>query len=225
VKFSTTPASRLSSLARVAVPASAALIGSNAEAAIIYTDVSATITGTTEILSLDMGDGLGGTGSISNTAAVTGADFSLSYSYSYPDASATLTKPVITGTSANILADITSWSFAYQLSAGALVDATTTNAASAAIHDGNGWGTSHWVAGDSGYLGVTFQDNIAETHYGWIDLTYGLDLSLTVNGFAYESIAGQGITAGPIPEPSTAGLITALLAGSATLYRRRRSVA
>lgn len=83
------------------------------------------------------------------------------------------------------------------------------------------------------YIGVEFSidDNI---HYGWIHYIgfsvgdeHGMPFSLDtpggwVNSWAYNSIPGEGLYAGEVPEPATVALFAGLLALGAAVYRRRR---
>lgn len=172
-----------------------------------------------------MGDGLGGQGTISTSEVVSGQDFSLNYSGSSPS------KPQIVASTGD--GSISAFGSpvtnnARQLAPNAIIDASAFNSStsSASIYDpNNSTGVSEWQPGETGYLAVRFITGGTDAHYGWIDLTFGNDQSLTVNGVAYESTTGQAIVAGVIPEPATVGLVTALLAGSAALYRRRQKTA
>jgi hypothetical protein len=91
-----------------------------------------------------------------------------------------------------------------------------------------------WANVQNRYLGVTFQMDGA-THYGWIRLTVGSarrPLTATITGYAYETVAGQGIQAGqtaesvvalPAPEPKAQSL-GSLASGSLGLQLWRREV-
>lgn len=80
-----------------------------------------------------------------------------------------------------------------------------------------------------GYLGFRFSDNGVDVFYGYFDLEISRtgddansSLSVTVHGWAYNSIAGQSITIGsPSAIPGGAGL-AALAFGAAGLRCRRR---
>jgi len=75
-----------------------------------------------------------------------------------------------------------------------------------------------WMPGTTGYIGVEFNTNTTPL-FGWVQISYNIDQSVTVHDFAYES-TGAGITI--VPEPSSYAALAGLLAGSAALYRRRR---
>ncbi len=75
-----------------------------------------------------------------------------------------------------------------------------------------------WTPGTTGYIGVEFNTNTTPL-FGWVQISYNIDQSVTVRDFAYES-TGAGITI--VPEPSSYAVLAGLLAGSAALYRRRR---
>lgn len=85
--------------------------------------------------------------------------------------------------------------------------------------------------GQSGFLGVRFQWN-GNTHYGWIEADGNATATvLTISQWAYNDIPGEGILAGQptaVPEPASwpVGLgLLALGAAGVTQYRRQRSCA
>lgn len=94
------------------------------------------------------------------------------------------------------------------------------------------WGQLGGTVGNSirGYLGFRFSNDGSTVFYGYFDLTIsrsGTDenssLSVTVHGWAYNSVAGQSITIGsPAAIPGGTGL-AALAFGAAGLRGRRRS--
>jgi hypothetical protein len=94
----------------------------------------------------------------------------------------------------------------------------------------NPWNTEE--DGTTGYIGLRFVklvNFVEQIHYGWARITYddATTGNLTLHDFAYETVAGQGITVGDIgavPEPSRALLALAGL-GAATLRRRRKQAA
>ncbi len=225
MKKSSASANQFLSLVRLAVPASATFAGTHAAAAVVYTDATATIPFNAGTISLDLGDGFGGQGAISTSEALPGHDFSLNYSASDP-AKPQIVASASDGAISSFGSPVTN--NARQFASDATIDASLFNSSttSTVIYDPNSsTGISEWQPGETGYLAVKFVTGGSDTHYGWIDLTLGNDQSLTVNGFAYESTGGQAIVAGAVPEPATAGLVTALLAGSAALYRRRQKTA
>jgi hypothetical protein len=60
-------------------------------------------------------------------------------------------------------------------------------------------GNGRWHPGqDTGYLGVTFK-GANGVHYGWALVTLNNDVSTTLRGFAYETVANKSIQAGQIP--------------------------
>jgi hypothetical protein len=96
-----------------------------------------------------------------------------------------------------------------------------------------------WGAGATGYLGVRFSIS-GQNHYGWISLTEGPNFGLngggysgSILGYAYESCANVGITAGATsgggtcgattPEPGTLGLV-ALGSLGLGFWRRKKTV-
>ncbi len=72
-----------------------------------------------------------------------------------------------------------------------------------------------------GFVGINFLID-DETHYGWADLQVNDDVTFTLYSFAYEDVAGQAITAGAVPEPSTVALLLAGAAGVGAMMRRRK---
>ncbi len=86
-----------------------------------------------------------------------------------------------------------------------------------------GVGEGPWIPGTTGYAGVRFDDPVAtdQINYGWVLITYGIDRSLTLVDFAYETTGGA-IVAGAIPEPSSWALILAGGTLAAAACRRRR---
>lgn len=98
------------------------------------------------------------------------------------------------------------------------------------------WDTS----GGFQYLGVEFYIgavNPADLHYGWINLSACTPDKKTgcssttdagviqINGFAYNTVAGQPINAGAVPEPSMLPLLALGAAGLAALRFRRNKAA
>jgi hypothetical protein len=110
--------------------------------------------------------------------------------------------------------------YAYKLSAGAGINETLLSfyAAPGYLRYGSG---GFWSQGDRGYvgLGLVVSD---QKYYGWADVSYNADSSLTLYGFAYENVANTTIQAGAVPEPADAALVGALVAGSAAAFAARR---
>ena len=76
----------------------------------------------------------------------------------------------------------------------------------------------------SGYIGFGFADfgfNGGEVNYGWISVSWD-GTFLSVDGYAYETDANTGITAGAIPAPGAIGLLS-LAAGAAGIRRKRQA--
>lgn len=71
----------------------------------------------------------------------------------------------------------------------------------------------------SGYIGFTFDTDLGDTVYAWAEVGLGLNATLTVERWAYES-DGSAIAAGAIPAPGALGLLA--LAGGAAGIRRKR---
>ena len=72
--------------------------------------------------------------------------------------------------------------------------------------------------GTEGYVGIQFfaADGL---HYGWIRVLGGFENDGTILDYAYNSVPGQTITAGAVPEPSTWALLGV---GFAALWKFRR---
>jgi hypothetical protein len=62
-------------------------------------------------------------------------------------------------------------------------------------------------------------------YYGFADITLNQDYTITLNAFAFENLRGQAITtsfAAPVPEPTSALLMGAGVAGLLLAAKRRR---
>ena len=205
--------SLLSRLARTALPAAPLALAAipSAHAAIIYTNPTDTTTTGTSILYLDMGAS-GAGGSISGNANID-ADFAL--------LSFSAGKPVLYG----LVSSSHGFSATGNLEKNFQLNDTIGGTAdlSAGFINYLGANDANWAAGTKGYLGVQFDAVTAGTVYGWIQVSYNSDLSLTVYDFAYQS-DGSAIAAGAtsVPEPAATTALAALLAGSAALYAKRR---
>ena len=80
----------------------------------------------------------------------------------------------------------------------------------------------------SGYIGFTFMADDGdgdEAHYGYVSLTWdGVDL--TLHGYAWENVGGEGIVAGAgEPVPGLGGLATLAIGAAGVRSRRQRTVA
>lgn len=108
----------------------------------------------------------------------------------------------------------------FNLDEGESIGSNLTFAGSGGWINKDGTNDANWAAGSSGFLGFRF---ISEgvLHYGWAQITYGADQSLTLHDFAYEASANTAIPAGAVPEPATSSALAGLLAGSALLFSRR----
>ncbi len=85
-----------------------------------------------------------------------------------------------------------------------------------------------FAADQTAFFGIAINDGSGNNYYGWAQITYhpGGASSITLIDFAYQSTANTTIIAGDtgiaIPEPVTAPIVAAVLAGSVALYLRRR---
>lgn len=80
-----------------------------------------------------------------------------------------------------------------------------------------------WVGQDN-FHAFSFEA-AGETHFAWLEVSVtnnNGDLTLTISDGAYNSVAGESITVGAIPEPSTYALGLGLLAAGAAGIRTRR---
>lgn len=78
---------------------------------------------------------------------------------------------------------------------------------------------------NNNYVGFRFinEANSNQVHYGWMRIALGASASAqprAIVEYAYESVAGQGIT---VPEPTSIGLLA--MGAGGLITRRRRSVA
>jgi hypothetical protein len=75
---------------------------------------------------------------------------------------------------------------------------------------------------DTGYLGLQIEID-GENHYVWAEITLNDELTFELARFAYNDVAGESITAGQVPEPSSAALL--ILGAAGALTRRQRKAA
>ena len=130
-------------------------------------------------------------------------------------------------------------SYALRLGAGATIGgAAIFNTSSSNVYFNNtannnylkGQALGDWTPGTSGYLGLRLANNSASTagpFYGWAFVTLNAAGSseFTVNGFAYDTVAGEAIQAGAVPEPNSVLLLIAGAAGVTALRARRKAQA
>lgn len=87
-------------------------------------------------------------------------------------------------------------------------------------------GFGPWANVSDRYLGLQFQLS-GQTYYGWAELSvtaFGGSIEATLQGYAYDTVAGQQILAGQTtatPEPGTLGLLAAGSLGLA-FWRRKK---
>jgi len=77
--------------------------------------------------------------------------------------------------------------------------------------------TGNWNLGETGYVGFGFGSGI-DFNYGWIEFTVN-NGEMTMSGWAYESEVNKSITVGQIPAPAALSLLA--IAGIASRRRRR----
>jgi len=77
----------------------------------------------------------------------------------------------------------------------------------------------NWISPTAlrGALGVKFPI-AGEIHYGFIDITQNSNGTIQLNGYAYNSVAGQSITTAAVPEPASMALLA--VAGLTVVGRR-----
>jgi hypothetical protein len=93
------------------------------------------------------------------------------------------------------------------------------------VYTSIGGSSGPWRNVTNRYLGLKFQMD-GETHYGWarMDVTYGCYYTLTLTGYAYETVANRPIVAGVVPYANPAenmpapqsGTLGVLAAGSSS---------
>ena len=153
---------------------------------------------------------------------------------------------VLVAASIGVAGDPAGPQFTLPFAAGTLIDASATYKFGnfLAINTDNSprtGNTGYWANGGAGpaswpganqafrgYMGVEFKDAASNPFFGWVDLaTKAYDpadlasYEVTVYGYAYETVSGQGIAAGAtaVPEPDSLAL---LAVGAAGLLARKR---
>jgi hypothetical protein len=107
-------------------------------------------------------------------------------------------------------------SMAVNFSVGATIDASSFIGSNSAYLSKPGI-SSAFPAGTRGYAGLRYGTG-GDWNYGWADISYNADLSLTLHRFANETTLNLGIQ--PIPE-SGAGVAGALVAGALGAWKAR----
>ena len=220
---------------KAAIPAAPLLYGAlpHAHAQVVYTpDQNLTISSTTDAIYFDLDHS--GAGPYASTTGFHDNDFFLCFGQPAQLTSKTVAKPQIRGGSnasgIGYIANAAGSNFVANLSlnssvASAIALSTTTSTGNlnkpvvvSNADTGARQNDANWAPGTTGYVGLELGSG-----YGWVQVTYGFDQSLTLHDFAYNP--GGDIAIGQtaaVPEPATYAAIAGLLAGSAALYRRRQ---
>jgi len=65
-------------------------------------------------------------------------------------------------------------------------------------------GIGTWAGAENSYMGVQFDSGVGNTHYGWVQMTVPDEFpGAIVHDWAWNTVPGQGLWAGQVPEPST----------------------
>jgi hypothetical protein len=91
---------------------------------------------------------------------------------------------------------------------------------------GTGFSGGGFVAGQNNYFGFRF-DSDSDTYYGFGIIDFNLNTrTVTISSWAYESVAGDPITVGPIDADAVPGPIglAGLAAGAAWTRKLRRRI-
>ena len=230
--MTTAPASRFSRLARMALPALPLALASTpaAQAAIIYTDANDLTFSYSDskFLWVDMGTGgLPGAASLGvqdhTNPPIASPSFYLWFSYSggRPEwvsndgAFPVGPQRVFDGLENSVAV---SGNYIRNLTVGDVVSDSLDLTGNYKPFRTNGTNGTPWTPGTTGFIGVKFNTNSTPL-FGWVQISYNLDQSVTVHDFAYES---SGAPIALVPEPSNNAVLAGLLAGSAALWRKRR---
>jgi MYXO-CTERM domain-containing protein len=113
---------------------------------------------------------------------------------------------------------------AINLASGTLIG-STSNFSSSTATIAFGGAAGQWQYGAQNIVGFRFVSQAGTTHYGWMRFLMGAQpasgnlVTRTVVDFAWESTAGESITAGVVPAPGALALLG--IAGLAGARRRR----
>jgi hypothetical protein len=202
--------------------AGAASLASHSEAGIVY---SGPVEFTADVIHFDLENAVG-----PSTTSMPGDDFVLqsksknrggTHKYSakiYNDAGSNAANPSVAFTPG------APDNYALRLSAGNTIGSGQTFITGDVYLNDNGSG--QWPSGSRGFLGLRLTLN-ANNYYGWADVTLNnVDESapgeFTLHSYAFDTVAGQAITAGQVPEPGTIALLVTGAAGIAALRRRKK---
>lgn len=109
------------------------------------------------------------------------------------------------------------------LPVGTLIDITSAYGSNAANSTDN---QPFVLSSSSNYVGFRFFAADGLIHYGWMQLSLGATFtSRTLVAFAWEDVAGVGIPAGVVPEPTTFALLGVMAAGAfgVRAWRKRKA--
>ncbi len=114
-------------------------------------------------------------------------------------------------------------SYASALSAGDLIDASTTSGGpfQASMAYGGNNPNAEFNTASGAFIGLEFPIG-GVSHFGWVRVTVDNAAgSFVINDWAYNSTPGAGLLAGQVPEPTSLGLLAAGAAGVAAMRRRQ----
>ncbi len=201
----------------LAAPALGALAAAPAShATIVYTNPPDLTASSPNNIFFDLGAN-GGTGS-SSLSSFPAADFYLKFYYN--------TQPLVPmlrfAVNGNLLA--ASGGFVTNFPYGTSINSSLFSTQNYIALNNAGANNAHWPAnGSPGYVGLEFNGGSGPV-FGWAQVSYNSNHSLTLYDFAYQS-DGSPILAGQtaaVPEPAESAAFAALLAGSAAAFAARR---